>query len=711
MERTVPSGVTRIAKAILSMPVANPFQELYLTEAVDDPQLYWRLFSPKVITGEAHLLFRPGNVVLLGSNGAGKTMLLRLFAPDVLSTFIAHHQELPFQTDGRGLLGVGLNLLHAGFGALGRRTMSADHTENLNLWAVAMGDVLNYSIVLQLLLTLKFLSSPAGSALRDFIGADVSPDRLDEFARSVCREPFWFDGLRTVESLETMVTAVRERIYAYRSFANWNRDRVPEAVWDSKTEIGVPVREISKALVRTGILHRDVPLMIAIDQYETLMHIDYEREARDPSKSVGRAFCRVVNALLASRAPEVSFKLGVRHYSWDRELLVFGGDARIEIGRDYQQVNLDELLRRKENSGTWIFPKFAADVAARRLEAYLQRAPATLLSWLPEHLEELTPELEVQAYVGKGSSLRAPRSEKWSPEWNSFLANLWESRKFEARLVEVWLNQVIGRGERPGRPPEPDGPRLWNKQWWQKERREALLMQIASSAKQRRLYGGWQAIMTLSGANVLIFISLCREIWEVHERTALSNAADELLTTRITPTAQSQAIRVVSELWYKKQVEFPGGARRQAFMRRLSIGIRKKLLDDRSLSNPGHNGFSLTIEEYESAGASEVKEFLDTATDFGALIASPHTTKERNRKPRIKWYPFPILCPHFEIPAVRTKEPYYARLDEVRRWLNDEGAAVVIDSRTDHDANRERDRRRAEAIEQPTLFKEDGRKR
>jgi len=686
------------------MTVSNPFQELYLTEAVDDPQLYWRLFSPKIITGEAHLLFKPGNVVLLGSNGAGKTMLLRLFSPDVLSTFIARHGELPFGTDGRGILGVGINLLHAGFGALGGRRMSGDDIENCNLWAVAMGDLLNYSIVQQMLGTLEFLTSAHGAPLKDFIGADVSRDALDDFAQHISREPFWFGGLGNISSFKTMVEAVRARIFVYRSFANWNLDKVPQEVWSTKTEIGVPIREISRALVRMGILRRDVPPMVTIDQYETLIHIDYERE-RDPSKSVGRTFCRVVNALIASRAPEVSFKLGVRHYSWGQEARVFGSDARIELGRDFQQVNIDELLRRKENSSTWVFPGFASDVAARRLAAFLGRSTdASLLQWLPEHLDELTPDLEMRAYVGKGSSLRAPHSQEFSAAWNRFLAELWDVNKFEARLVEVWLNQVIGRREQPPQPPAPGGARPWNKKWWQKERREALLMQIASSAKQRRLYGGWQALMTLSGANVLIFISLCREIWEVHERTAQPDAPEGILNTQISFTAQSQAIRVVSELWYEKQEEFPGGTRRQAFIRRLATAIRKKLLDDRGLSNPGHNGFSLAVEEYDSPRGAAVKEFLETATDFGALIASPHTTKERNRKPRMKWYPFPILCPHFEIPAVRTKEPYYAHLEEVQAWLADEFAPIILGSRGDRSPKGDTDAEQTRKTAQPSLF-------
>ena len=94
--------------------------------------------------------------------------------------------------------------------------------------------------------------------------------------------------------------------------------------------------------------------MVAIDQYETLIHLDYERQ-RDPDKSLGHQLCRVVNSFLATRNPAVSYKVGVKALSWGRELRLFSSDARLEQGRDYQPVDLDEVLRRSENTSSWIF--------------------------------------------------------------------------------------------------------------------------------------------------------------------------------------------------------------------------------------------------------------------------------------------------------------------------------------------------------------------
>ena len=58
----------------------NPFQELYVADTVSQDH-FVQLFSrvPMEALTEFHQLFQKGNVVLLGSQGCGKTMLLTLF--------------------------------------------------------------------------------------------------------------------------------------------------------------------------------------------------------------------------------------------------------------------------------------------------------------------------------------------------------------------------------------------------------------------------------------------------------------------------------------------------------------------------------------------------------------------------------------------------------------------------------------------------------
>lgn len=58
------------------------------------------------------------------------------------------------------------------------------------------------------------------------------------------------------------------------------------------------------------------------------------------------------------------------------------------------------------------------------------------------------------------------------------------------------------------------------------------------------------------------------------------------------------------------------------------------------------------------------------------LLERPHTTKEKKREPRTKWYLCPILSAHFQIPESHVKEPRYVKVEDVRGWIA--GAEIVV---------------------------------
>jgi hypothetical protein len=96
--------------------------------------------------------------------------------------------------------------------------------------------------------------------------------------------------------------------------------------------------------------------------------------------------------------------------------------------------------------------------------------------------------------------------------------------------------------------------------------------------------------------------------------------------------------------------------------------LARRFYADEKLSNPGHTGFSVLIEDLEDF--PEVKEFLQDLSDYGNFIMLDHTTKNSDRKRRLKLYFQPIFCPAFGIPYVRTKEPYYASIKDVLSWMH-----------------------------------------
>ncbi len=653
----------------------NPFGELYLSEAIDDPALYSQWFSPAIITGQTRTLFQRGNTVLRGSNGVGKTMLLRLFSPRLRAFYLGHGRGFPAPIATEDGIGIGINFVHAGFGSLGGRKLRKNEAENTSRWAMLFGDLLNYCLIAQLLRTLAFLND-GGTSVATAMGARLNVARLDAFATQLARAPCWFGAMSATEGFESIVDMVNRRILAYRAFLNWNVRRLPGEVERTKTTIGKPLMAAREALSQAGVLAEELAVVVTLDQYETLYHTDYADAAAETS--LGRTFCRVVNSLLALRDPRISYKVGVRHYAWGPELRALNTDAKLEVDRDYQMVDLDEVLRRGENTKAWVFPKFATDVAERRLTVTLGENREPYAEWFRGKIEALTAEEEIDKYCRGRQAWVPPAAEgQWATEWNAFFRDLYAESKFGAKLSEVWVRQRLGKGEDvfAERPPY-ERPYPWERPWWLKERRDALLTQIASEYRQRRLYSGWETLLTLSASNILVFINLCREMWDHWQRASSTATAGSV---RMTADLQSQAVRLVASTWLDKQRDHPNGSSRRSFVVRLGTAIRRTLIADKGLVYPGHTGFSLQEEDLRTD--DEVRRFLEAAVDYGALVCLAHRTKERDRKPRRKWYLAPILCPNFEIPAIRTKEPYYAKLAEVQEWIRKPTAEIRLRTR------------------------------
>lgn len=123
--------------------------------------------------------------------------------------------------------------------------------------------------------------------------------------------------------------------------------------------------------------------------------------------------------------------------------------------------------------------------------------------------------------------------------------------------------------------------------------------------------------------------------------------------------------------------EQPGrSAERARFVEAVGNILRKKLLTDAKLSNPGRNGFS--VLNREMADYPGIKGFLEQLADYGNVFMLPHTSKNRKDGPRTKFYFHPIFCPSLGIPYIRTKEPYYAGVKEVAEWIYQAGYEVSL---------------------------------
>jgi hypothetical protein len=505
------------------------------------------------------------------------------------------------------------------------------------------------------------------AAKPDVFESLINGSQLDHFARMLSSEDCWFGYLSGADTFEAVCRGVDRRITEYRSFHQYN-SALSEEIDASKTAIGEPVGKVGDCLREAGVIGQSVPIYVRIDQLERLYRSDVLRRA------LGSQYRRVINKAIGMRDSRVSYKIGTRTYAWDDDLTMYGTEDRLEHIRDFRSITLDELLRRGENTKSWIFPQFVEDTFRKRITHVNARLAANedLIGKVFGTHSQLPSASEcAKQYVRNGNAERVLGIDRtWPQPWVDFLFAEFERDPFNAVLAAAWVRQRGSRDHRRLQESPPIENQPWTREYWRKERVRQALLQIAARSAQRLQWAGKESILRLSGGNVSIFLSICHEVWDVFIRADRRKQPYERrnpLVEGIDADLQSIGIYTASVYWHSKISEQPKGDDRQRFVNVLGAKFRKWLLDDESMSYPGRNGFSLANDELDQFPV--IKRFLKDAADYGDLFEVPHTTKEKDRKLRTKWYVSPILSPYFQIPEVRTKEPFYAKITDVITWL------------------------------------------
>jgi hypothetical protein len=637
----------------------NPFNELYLSETIR-PDQFVKLFSP-LLVDQVEELFLPGNVVLRGVQGSGKSMLLDLLKPEVRIAYYNARQDFPVKGHGGKFLGAGINLSTSRAIDFGQRlSISGADANESRLFPLYFADFVNYWVVHDLLRSIDTLCAGTDGTLAHDLGISRAPSRLAQFARAISQDPCWFGYLRDATTYEAIKARIRERISHYWSYLNFNSDFVPEAVATTKTQIGHPISRVTEALKDCEVLVGNLAVFIRVDQYEELFHL----EGLQPE--LGAAYRAVVNKALGIRDDSVWYRFGTRRYAWKEPLEIFGTTAQLEQERNFKVVDLDMKLRRQENEPTLVFPRFAEDVFAKRAEfaGYTLGSSAKLLT----HVfgPGLAPEEKARIYCKEATDRAIKTDQGWPEQWKAFLSSLAKEDPLSARLGEAWARQ--GNEKSSVMYGVPARPFPWDeKKYWRKERVQVALMQIAGRAGHRMIWEGKGDILSLSGGNILVFVSICQNVWEAWLRTVRDSDQSANDLPEIKPNEQAVGVYQASKIWFEKVSENMNGNRRQRLISWVGTLLERRLYNDLALSRPGENGFSIAIEELDTDRATTA--FLEEAVDFGDLFDAAHTTKTKDRKPRRKWYLNPVLSPHFKLTHIHTKEPMYVSIEIVRKWL------------------------------------------
>ncbi|WP_157806806.1 MULTISPECIES: hypothetical protein [unclassified Pseudomonas] len=640
----------------------NPFHDLWVTEILA-PDEFVKMFSP-VVASHSEELFGTGNVVIKGRQGSGKSMLLSLLNTRTRVAYARSGAKYPAPNSYKSFIAAGIHLIRDNARIVASRLSELPSEKRRDWAATTFADYVNYILIQDLIANVKYLANEQSKddVLKSELPIKWTHHTQDKLTKCLKDSAAWYGYLDDCGDFEAIEKKINNRITEYRKYFNFNTDKLAAEVESTKTDIGEPTAVLADALRQAGVISQQTLVYLRIDQHEEL----YELEK---SSGNARVFRQVINRALAMRDGRVAYRVGTRHYAWGSDVTIWGSGAHLENMRDYSIIDIDEILKRHEKSSLGIsFNDFAEDVFKRRLTAYgFDLAPNNSNLLRTVFGKTLTPAQRARIYVKeKPFSLNIPSD--WSAEWKETLARLWETDPLAAKLSEVWLRQKKQQKEKVYLSAKVDADLVWKeRRYWIKERNEAALIQLAGDAKEMLIWSGDRHILDLSGWNILAFMTICRAIWAAWLRSTPDEELQKTNLPEISMDKQVIGIYEASRIWADKLREGADGDKRLSFINSLGAWLSTSIRSDRSLSYPGHTGFSIFKRDFEES--LPVTDLLKSCRDQGDLIESEHTTKSPDGIPRIKWYLNPLLCPYFRIPHIRTKEPIYTTLDELNDVL------------------------------------------
>jgi hypothetical protein len=657
----------------------NPFQQLYFSDDTQSDD-FVELFSTIPLQGAINPIFQGGNVVLSGTQGCGKTMILNLLRPETRIAYAKAGKEFPVDKHMSSFISAGVNLTRSAITELVQITLGEGGEVDERELPLYFADFFNYWVVDDLLKSMLTIGQSS-----EVFGSIVDLSYLPQFVERLADQDCWFDTLKGVTTIEELRKSISERIKIYRMWVggNYSKPGPPEGLRDSKTNIGEPIARTAECLRQSKMVARDVPVLIRVDQIEELHRAFSPRQ-----KNLFLAFRKILNRAFANRDSRVHYRAGTRKYGWETPeyLSVWGSEARLEERRDYLWIDMDKELfipGEKKNS---VFERFAEDAFQKRVKYYYRSEKKLIPSQLAktvfgkhpfaeERLKELKEHPDDDRKIDRALGLATDTGE-WTLEWRDFLRRLYRSDRagmLDAVLAAAWGRQTGGGGLRRQHredPPPEDAP--WRtRTWWRKERLDQAVLQLLTRSQQRFMWWGYKDILSLSGGNITVFLHICHRIWDGFLKSQTSLPPDRQINLLegggIPYQIQADGILFASNEWFKKLPEEPGGDSRQHFVEELGNWLNRKMLDDLSMSYPGGNGVSIANKEFtsEDPWVISLQRFLKDAVGYGVLLEIEHSSKSKRDGRRLKYHLNPILCPRYQIPEARTKEPYYEKLSQL----------------------------------------------
>jgi hypothetical protein len=670
------------------MTTLNPFILSYLTEGSLTPQELLQRYSFAPLRYLNQNLASGNNVFLIGRPGVGKTMLLKIFTPEMMSQIYestnAEHARirdlLPL-----GTVGVYLNLATPD----SRLDQFQGRSYADNWWLQAYADYLNTFLFDQTCYAIEAMFEVTEWCKRNQVKTTKPLERADLcklLLQNLRKESSSFEPLQSFDEIRLFF---RQRLQQWSRFTNSDDESAaPKFLFP---RLGRPLFHLVSAMRECDLLATPFRLFVIVDQYENLYDskdiIDYRPIFNEAIRAASRG------------GTGVEFKIGSRQWVY-KQFELPAKSGKIEIGREAIEINLDEVAKN-------FYKRLAKDIFQKRLSQVLSVTRASDLD-PKRYLPELRAIEEAQLYVGEGSTVTkhiSPFQSRW--RGYGFKVHECEAIVASARLTEA--NVLVGtlaciaitrwlRGGMKGQPvgcspiedelSRPEKAASYLKVLIKKIQQEVIpntrgepkaltkenraianfvhdakvpaLFQLASYYKNlRRYYSGFETIARLSSNVAVVLIELLQAIYD----RALLSGND--LSNKVSPKLQSEAIyRVSANRFERISREFDYGETHREILKRLGAVLRS-LQIELTAPHPSPNRFSVDAVQIEktipgqATPRNDARVWLNEAVSWGLLERYEHEDKGRGRPKRVKYCLNRILCPYFGLSEVWQKDPPY----------------------------------------------------
>jgi hypothetical protein len=287
----------------------NPFQQLYFSDDIRTENNFVQLFSDEVLQTAIHPVFQGGNVVLSGTQGCGKTMILNLLRPEIRIAYADANQKFPVNEELRNFVSAGINLTRSRVTDFVQVTLGRGDDADLQELPFYFADFFNYWIVHDLIESIETIGHHA-----DVFDSIVDLGRVHSFVKLMAGQDCWFDSLKGIKTLSDLKQRLSDRIYKYRLWMNGNLPpgQLPVDIRITKTNIGEPIARSAECLWQSKMIRSEIPVLIRVDQIEE-MH----RAFTDRQRSRLLSFRKMLNRAFAVRDARIHYRMGTRKYGWN----------------------------------------------------------------------------------------------------------------------------------------------------------------------------------------------------------------------------------------------------------------------------------------------------------------------------------------------------------------------------------------------------------